>query len=216
MDDKLRRYIDGLFQDVPQTKNVVELKEEMLQNLIEKYMDLINEGKGEEAAFNIAVAGIGDINELVNDMNKTKNTADMAAHKQKAAMLTSVAVMLYILSIVPILIFLGNPFYFLNGVIGFIVMITFATGILIYNGMTKPNYEMVEDTMVEEFKAWKTNRANRRSTRMSVSVALWSMILALYFIISFSSYAWHITWVIFVIGVAIEALINIFTSIKKG
>ncbi len=215
MDEKLRRYVDGLFQDAPQTKNVVELKEEMLQNLIEKYMDLINEGKSEEAAFNIAVAGIGDINELVSDMNKVKNTAALAANKQKSAMLTSIAVMLYILSIVPILIFLGNPFYFFNGVIGFIVIITFATGILIYNGMTKPNYEKVEDTMVEEFKAWKTNRADRRTTRISVSVALWSMILALYFIISFSSYAWHITWIIFVIGVAIEALINIFTSIRK-
>ena len=215
MDEKLRRYIDGLFQDAPQTKNVVELKEEMLQNLIEKYMDLINEGKSEEAAYNIAVAGIGDINELVKDMNTVKNTAVMSAQKQKSAMLTSVAVMLYILSIVPILIFLGNPFHFFNGVIGFIVIITFATGILIYNGMTKANYEKVEDTMVEEFRAWKTNRADRRSTRLSVSVALWSMILALYFIISFSSYAWHITWVIFVIGVAVEALINIFTSIRK-
>ncbi len=215
MDERLRRYVDGLFQDAPQTKSVVELKEEMLQNLIEKYMDLINEGKSEEAAFNIAVAGIGDINELVSDMNKVKNTATLAANKQKSAMLTSIAVMLYILSIVPILIFLGNPFYFFSGIIGFIIIITFATGILIYNGMTKTNYEKVEDTMVEEFKAWKTNRADRRTTRLSISVALWSMILALYFIISFSSYAWHITWIIFVIGIAIEALINIFTSIRK-
>ena len=215
MDDKLRRYIDGLFNDAPQTKNVIELKEEMLQNLIEKYMDLINEGKSEEAAFNIAVAGIGDINELVSEMNKVRSTAVIAASRQKSAMLTSIAVMLYILSVVPILIFLGNPFYLFQGVIGFVVIITFATGILIYNGMTKANYEKVEDTMVEEFKAWKTDRANRRTTRISVSVALWSIILALYFIISFATYAWHLTWVIFVIGVAVEALINIFITIRK-
>ncbi len=215
MDDKLRRYIDGLFSDAPQTKNVIELKEEMLQNLIEKYMDLMNEGKSEEAAFNIAVAGIGDINELVSEMNKVRSTAVIAAGRQKSAMLTSIAVMLYILSVVPILIFLGNPFYLFQGVIGFVVIITFATGILIYNGMTKANYEKVEDTMVEEFKAWKTDRANRRTTRISVSVALWSIILALYFIISFATYAWHLTWVIFVIGVAVEALINIFITIRK-
>jgi hypothetical protein len=215
MEEKLRRYIDGLFQEVPQTKSVVELKEEMLQNLIEKYMDLINEGKSEEAAFNIAVAGIGDINELVKDINKVRDKDELAAQRQKSAMLTSIAVMLYILSIVPILISLNNPYDFYRGIIGFVIIITFATGIRIYNGMTKPDYVKVEDTMVEEFKAWKKNREERRTTRISVSVALWSIILALYFVISFSSYAWHITWIIFILGVAIEAMINIFLSIRK-
>lgn len=215
MDDKLRRYIDGLFGDVPQTKNVVELKEEMLQNLREKYEDLLGEGKSEEAAFNIAVAGIGDINELVNDMNKAKKTDATASDKQRSAMLTSIAVMVYVLSIVPILYFLGHPWSFFNGIIGFFIMIAVGTGILIYNGMTKPKYSRGEDTMVEEFREWKTNRAEKRATRMSISVALWSILLALYFIISFSTYAWHVTWVIFVIGVAIEALINIFMAVRK-
>ncbi len=215
MDDKLRRYIDGLFNEVPQTKNVVELKEEMLQNLKEKYMDLLEEGKTEEAAFNIAIAGIGDINELVGEMKNVKRVAVTSADKQRSAMLTSIAVMLYILSIVPILIFLGNPGFLFNGIIGFILMITFGTGILIYNGMTKPKFSNLEGTMVEEFKEWKTRKDDRRATRLSVSVALWSILLALYFIVSFSTFAWHITWVIFVIGVAVEALINIFISIRK-
>ncbi len=215
MDEKLRKYVDGLFQETPQTKKVVELKEEMLQNLIEKYRDLISEGKSEEAAFNIAVAGIGDINELVKDMNKVRSTVDVAAMKQKSAMLTSIAVMLYILSIVPLLLFLRNPYALVNGVIGFIVMITLATGLLIYNGMTKPNYVKVDDTMVEEFMAWKKEKEDKRATRISISVALWSLILALYFIISFTTFAWYITWIIFVIGVAIEAIINIVHSIRK-
>jgi hypothetical protein len=215
MDDKLRRYIDGLFNDVPQTKNVVELKEEMLQNLREKYEDLLQEGKSEEAAFNIAVAGIGDINELVNDMNKAKKIDASESNKQRSAMLTSVAVMVYVLSIVPILYFLGHPWSFFNGIIGFFIMIAIGTGILIYNSMTKPKYSKGDDTMVEEFKEWKTNRAEKRATRLSISVALWSILLALYFIISFSTYAWYVTWVIFVIGVAVEALINIFMAVKK-
>ncbi len=214
MDDKLRRYIDGLFGDVPQTKNVVELKEEMLQNLREKFEDLIREGKTEEAAFNIAVAGIGDINELVNDM-KAKKTVVTAADKQKSAMLTSIAVVIYVLSLVPILYFLENPWHFFKGVIGFFIMIAIGTGILIYNCMTKPKYSREDDTVVEEFKEWKTNRAEKRATRISVSVALWSILLALYFIISFTTYAWYLTWIIFVLGVAIEALINIYLAVKK-
>lgn len=214
MDDKLRRYIEGLFKDVPQSKNMVELKEEMLQNLIEKYQDLIKEGKAEEAAYNIAVAGIGDISSLIGDMNQMSNV-DRNAEKQKAAMLTSIAVMLYILSIVPLLLFVQTSLSLFSGVIGFVVMVTFATGILVYNNMTKNKNYSSEGTMVEEFKEWQTNKSNKKLARVSISIALWSMIITLYFIISFSTFAWYITWVIFIIGIAIEALLNIFFLMKK-
>jgi len=59
MENKIRDYLEDLFADAPQTKKVYELKEEMFQNLIEKYRDLLAEGMPEEAAYNIAVAGIG-------------------------------------------------------------------------------------------------------------------------------------------------------------
>lgn len=49
MQDKLRAFIDTLFEDAPAGKKVVELKEEMLQNLNDKYSDLLSEGKSEEA-----------------------------------------------------------------------------------------------------------------------------------------------------------------------
>jgi hypothetical protein len=60
MEDKLRRYVDGLFARTVPTKKAVELKEEMIQNLEDKYKDLISEGKTPEAAYNVAVAGIGE------------------------------------------------------------------------------------------------------------------------------------------------------------
>lgn len=216
MDDKLRRYIDGLFKDVPQSKSMVELKEEMLQNLLEKYQDLMTEGKTEDAAFNIAIAGIGDVSSLIGDLNQNSITqVDRTAERQKTAALTSLAVMLYILSIVPLLFFVQGTVSLFNGVIGFFVVISVATGILIYNGMTKSKNYRSEGTMVEEFKEWQTSKSNRTLARVSVSIALWSILLALYFIISFSTFAWYVTWVIFVIGIAIEALINIFFIMKK-
>lgn len=61
MQDKLRAFIDTLFEDAPAGKKVVELKEEMLQNLNDKYSDLLSEGKSEEAAYNLAVASVGDV-----------------------------------------------------------------------------------------------------------------------------------------------------------
>ena len=44
MENKLRAYMDHLFQDVPNTKKAVEVKEEILQNIVDKYHDLVAEG----------------------------------------------------------------------------------------------------------------------------------------------------------------------------
>ena len=45
--------------------------------------------------------------------------------------------------------------------------------------------------------------------------ALWSITIALYLIISFMTFAWHITWLIFIIAGVIESLINVLYTIKK-
>ncbi|MBB2182133.1 hypothetical protein H0486_04495 [Lachnospiraceae bacterium MD1] len=215
MNDKLRRYIDNLFIDVPQTKSMIELKEEMLQNLIEKYQDLIAEGKSEEAAYNIAIAGIGDISSLIKDMDCQRvSNVNIEAARQKAALLTSVSVMLYILSIVPLLVSLrsGHLFY---GLVGVVVMITLATGVIIYNGMTKPRLNSGDQTMVEEFREWQSEKFERGKARISISFAVWSILVVIYLIVSFLTFAWYITWIVFIIGVAIEALINVYFIWKK-
>lgn len=212
MDDKLRRYIEGLFKDVPPTKSMVELKEEMLQNTIEKYQDLLKEGRTEDAAYNIAVAGIGDINSLIKDMEKSEKLEN---GRQKTAMFTSIAVMIYILSVIPIFLMLQSIMTFTGGIIGFLLLVSVATGILVYNNMSRVNYYRNDDTMVEEFKEWKIKKSSRRGTRISISFALWSILFALYFLISFGTNAWHITWLVFIFGIAIEAFINIIFIMKK-
>ncbi|MGN0452066.1 MAG: permease prefix domain 1-containing protein [Acutalibacteraceae bacterium] len=60
MNEKLRAYVEELFKNAPKTKQTVEIKEEILQNTIDRYNDLIKEGRSPEAAYNISVAGIGD------------------------------------------------------------------------------------------------------------------------------------------------------------
>ena len=62
MKNKLKEYIDIVFVDAerqaPGNRQVAELKEEILQNLYEKYDNLIATGKTPAAAYNIAVAGV--------------------------------------------------------------------------------------------------------------------------------------------------------------
>ena len=221
MEDKLRRYIEGLFEHTTPSRKSIELKEEMIQNLEDKYRDLITEGKTPEAAFNIAVAGIGDVTTLLRQLEQGFRSEPeqelFEKARRKSALLTAVAVMVYILSVLPIIIFheiIGGMEYL--GILIFIIMAAGATGLLIYNSMTKPKYHKEEDTMVEEFREWQADTKDQRQMRGAISSALWALILVLYFVISFTTWAWHVSWIIFIIGALIEALINVFITIRRN
>ena len=64
MREQLETYIDGLFADAALTVRNAELKQEILQHALDRYDDLIAAGQPEQAAFDEAVAGIGDVSEL--------------------------------------------------------------------------------------------------------------------------------------------------------
>jgi len=221
MEDKLRRYVESLFEDTAPTKKAVELKEEMLQNLEDKYRDLLAEGKTPEAAFNIAVAGIGDVSALLRQLEHSfRSEPEQEKYekaRRKSAMITAVAVMMYILSVLPIPLLheLGSGRAYLIGIPIFIIMVAAATGLLIYNHMTKPKYYKEADTMVEEFREWQADTQGDKQMRGAISSALWSLILVLYFVISFTTRAWHISWVLFIVGGLAESLISIFFEMRK-
>jgi len=222
MEDKLRRYVDGLFARTVPTKKAVELKEEMLQNLSEKYGDLIAEGKTPEAAYNIAVAGIGDVSDLLRELEEDlvfepKDIGELEIARHRTAMLTSIAVMLYILSVLPLIILsmFGVPFGARIGLPVMFVIIAAATGLLVYNNMTKPRFHKGSDTMVGEFREWQSGAQQSKSLRKAISAALWTVVFALYFIISFATDMWNVSWIIFILGAAAEAFINIFFTLKK-
>ena len=218
--------MDGIFADTMPTRKAVELKEEMIQNLEDKYSDLISEGKTEEAAYKIAIASIGNVSDLLKELDSDINAAlwrrqEDEAARRKSAMLTSIAVMIYILSVLPLIVLSLLGVGRLAPIIGvpiLLVMVAAATGILIYNTMTKPQYEKDSETLaeeMEEFEEWRAETRDSRRMRAAISSALWTVLVAIYFIISFTTEAWHMTWIIFIIGAAIESFIEIFTSIKK-
>lgn len=226
MEDRLRKYVDNLFEETTPTKRSVELKEEMIQNLHDKYNDLISEGKTNDAAYNIAVAGIGDISGLLSELERDTmafmpdeaQMIEMEYSRRKSAMLTSIAVMMYILCTLPLIIMSMTGFRY-NAVIGvpvMFIMIAGATGLLIYDGMTKKEYTNKSDTMVEEFREWQSDEKDRKALRKAISSALWSITVALYLIISFMTGAWFITWIIFIIATAVESLINVIFTARKG
>jgi predicted ATP-dependent protease len=217
MIERLREYIDELFAQAPPTKKTVEIKEEILQNLNEKYNDLRAEGKSEEAAYNIAVASIGDISELIGELKRNSAANDQSIdetqrlkEKQRGAILVSGAIMLYILSVIPIFI--------LQNTIGLVLMFVFvavATGMLIYNGMTRTQGRKQEETIAAEFKQWRETNQSRKTVYRSITSSLWAFAVVIYFLVSFWTGGWNLTWLIFLVAIAVNNIIRVLFEYRK-
>ena len=57
MREKLIQYVDLLFAGAP---NCQDIKQEILQNTLDRYDDLIDQGKVPEAAYRLAISGLGE------------------------------------------------------------------------------------------------------------------------------------------------------------
>lgn len=217
MMDKLRLYVEKLFEGAPKTRKAYELKEELLANLIDKYNDLIASGQNESEAYTIAIASIGDVDELIAGL-KESNVFDpnyMQKERKKSALLVSIAVMMYILS--PIALIVAEEYGKESGLylLVMFVMVAIATGLLIYNGMTRPKYNKMDDTIVEEFKEWKSENTRQHQMKKSIISAFWSIVVAIYFIVSFVFGIWAYSWIIFIIGAAVKQVIVAYFDIKE-
>jgi len=209
MNEKLRNYINSLFENAPTTVRAVELKEEMYQNLTDKYNDLIAEGKSEESAYNIAIASIGDVDSLISGLSGEKRAVSESGRKRSAA-LTAIAVALYILCPVPVIWIQSEM-----GVIMLFLFVAVATALLIYNGVTRERYVKTDDTMVEEFKEWKQNNKQKNKASEAIIGSFWLIAVCVYIVVSFMTGAWHITWIIFLIAAAIASLIRGIFMLKQ-
>ena len=212
MIQQIRIYVNELFADAPQTKKAAELKEEVCSFLIDYFVDITGRGMSEEEAYKAAIASIGDIDELFKMLEQEDEDP---ASRRKNALLVSIAVMLYIISVVPL--FIANTVGYDEelGLVAMLAICAVATGLLVFNYMTRPKYRRLDDTMVEEFKEWKQQRKKDNGTFGAISGALWTIIVAIYFLISFGFGIWHVSWIVFLIGIAIQQIIRAVMQLNR-
>src|SRR5689334_7741216 len=65
MNEKLAKYLDGLFSQYEDGTAIRELKEELKVNLQERWSDLKGQGYDDETAYKMTIDSIGDISEAV-------------------------------------------------------------------------------------------------------------------------------------------------------
>lgn len=134
-----------------------------------------------------------------------ENTIPDQNYNHKKALFTTIAVMLYILSVVVIIFFstvLRSP---IVGVCVFFIVIAIATGLLIYIEMTKPltNEKKKEKVLTREDRLYK---------RITSVLALF--VLAIYLIVSFLTMAWGVTWILWIVYVLLTEIIKLGFSLK--
>lgn len=220
MNEKLRAYVEELFKNAPKTKQTVEIKEEILRNSIDRYNDLIKEGRSPEAAYNISVAGIGDVSHLIDSMIAPVSSSgytkeEIAANEKKRTLLLAVSVAMYILSVIPPVICdeLRAPEFL--GVTLFFVIVALATALIIYRNGIKLKYDKSDGTVAEDFKEWNRDTKERRSLISAVNGAIWALTLVAYFLVSFLTGAWYISWLIFIIGGAVTGIVKAIFDLTR-
>ncbi len=219
MIEKLRDHVEGLFADAPKTRKANELKEELLANLIDKYNDLLSQGSTESDAFVKVKASIGDIDELIRGLKET-DVMDFGLtqkERKKTALVVSIAVGLYMLAFLFLIITVAALNQ--NPVIMFactVFISAIPTCMLIYHFMSRPKYEKADDTLVEEFKQWKSKSSHQQKVYTSISSIFMTFVVAIYLLVSFVTGAWGITWIIFIIAAAVDKIIKLLFQLKEA
>lgn len=201
MREKLIQYVSLLFAGA---ENCEDIRQEILQNTLDRYDDLIAEGKTPEAAYRLAITGIGDINEILGKQDMVLPAFPEAPRKKETGgdtpvkkLLRAIAVGLYILCPLPLIVLaeIGMDTFGLCGTLCFVAA---ATILIILGGKKDDKSHRSNDT---------DDDAPKSELSKSVSSLIWAIGLALYLIVSFLTMAWHVTWVIFPILGAVSSLV---------
>ena len=149
MRDQLIQYVRLLFAGTPDS---YDMQQEILQNTLDRYDDLIAQGKAPEAAYRLAISGIGDINEIVGNVQTQPSSAPAPVREQqedpqdisKKKLMRAISIALYICCVIPVLV-LGDVGNGVPGVCLMFAIIAAATVLMVLSSGSKEDPEEKED-----------------------------------------------------------------------
>lgn len=220
--ERISAQLDTMFESAPQSRAAYELREELLANCMARYDDLVRQGTDSEAAIKQVMNNIGNVDELIAALPGELapiNNIVTEQQQRKSAMMTAIAIGLYIFAGAVFFIGAALGGYNHNAVlIGLVVAILICivpTMMLVYNAHRHPRYQKNDDTVVENFKQWTNDAGKAKSLRAAIDSILWTVTVAVYLLISFTTWQWHITWIIFPIALCVQAVINLLFKLRE-
>ena len=218
MREQLIQYVNLLFAG---NDGVEDIKQEILQNTLDRYDDLVSRGRTPEEAYRQAITGIGDVNEIINgkadfaEENRPPVYAPVPEFDSTAAavsrLMRALAIFLYIVSPVPLFLF-SRLGWDEVGLCCLLIIVGIATALLLLFKSPKAKEQPQEYT---EYTDRPRNSGSQRELKKSVGKLISTVGLVLYFIISFSTGAWFITWLIFPIIGAVKGVVNSCIDLRE-
>ena len=215
MRDQLIQYVSLLFAG---TENCEDIRQEILQNTLDRYDDLVAQGKSPDSAYRQAISGIGDISEILSGeqtftASPRTNEPEPEADTPTKKLLRTIAIALYILCAAPLIIL--SEFGMDNlGLCCTLAVVAVATVLILLGKKNGPGEDTQEHTASAQ--AQETSESPRQELRKSIKSLIWAIGLAAYFIVSFSTGAWYVTWVIFPIIGAVQGLVIACLDLTEG
>lgn len=210
MRNNLIQYINLLFAGAPDSEDI---RDEILQNTLDRYDDLVSQGKSPEAAYSIAISGIGDINEILGkteSIPQNPSTEPQTANDEErnetreARTIKAWAIGMYICS--PIPLFILSEFGLSTlGLCLTLLLIAAATVRIV----------MIRKNQKEEPINNSPESTHQQERKKVSGIIIRSIALILYFLVSFLTHAWYITWLIFPIAACIRGLINAIIDLME-
>lgn len=166
--DTIKVYVDNMFNNLARTSELKSLKEEILMNMEDKYLELKAEGKTENEAIGIVISEFGNLDEIIKEFNIEVEDEDLVKNigldearefledSKKCNFLISIGVMLCMFSGALLVLlfqlfedglafkgFSEDKFAFIPiGII--LVLVGIAVGIFIYSGLLMDKYSFIE------------------------------------------------------------------------
>ena len=206
MRQQLIQYVNLLFAGAPDCE---DMKQEILQNTLDRYDDLIAEGKVPEAAYRLAIAGIGDLGEILGTSGAPapvyRRVVDPEPQPEDESKkkLRATAIGLYILC--PIPLFIASEFGLSTlGLCALLAVVAVATAIMIVSGKTDELEEPPKELTEQE------------KLRKSIKTLINTVGLTVYLLLSFLTRRWTVTWLVFPITAAVWELTKAILDLKEA
>ena len=215
----IRNYINAMFSSLPKTPEILRLQAEMMENMEDKYNDLIREGKSEHEAVGIILADIGSAENLKAELGITdvdpQPTQDLsafltqrAAFQRKFAIAIASGVVLCICASIAGAVcdaFTHNDTY---TCLAFFVPIAAAVAIFVYFGIREDWYENRYKEIYHE------SEPESKGFSDAIAAIIFPLAVVIYLILGFVFDLWHPGWIIFPICGLIVAAVEAYEKLK--
>ncbi len=164
----------------------------------------VNELFGEESKEEQINENIDNQNSQNNDDNNNNMSEQEMfelnrKYKKRFAILLSVAICLYILSVIPFIVFESTTLM----IVTFFIMIAAATAMIVFGAVSKPKFGKKAENDLPQNNLYK-----------KICSIMSGVILVIYLLVSFLTDAWYITWVLWIVYAIACEIVKLIFSLK--